>query len=147
MTSRACIKSLLSSFALLIISPSFAGGESWKFTITAYSTDSKDEFVVELTPVEKGAAFPKSCATLTISGEYASMFWLLRSGGPSKTDHKAALSMLRSAFSSKTQIEFGWIGDGLEVTSNTGKCVARSRGLMVASAVRSDAVYSYFKWP
>ena len=81
-------------------------------------------------------------------GEYASLFWFFKFGdGPSKEEHKAALSLLGNAFKSKNPIKFGWIGDGVDVTKGTGACAATSRGLMIERAAGGDAVYSYFKWP
>jgi hypothetical protein len=136
----------VAGLALLFFSTCYAGGENWTFTVAAFTSDYSDEYVIDLIPVDKVGSFPNSCTTLTVTGEYASLFWLFKfGGGPSREEHKAALALMGSAFKSRTPIKFGWIGDGVNVTKRTGACTATSRGLMVDPA--SDAVYSYFKWP
>ena len=143
---RATFSGTVAGVALLLPSASYAGGESWTFTVTAFTSDGSDKYVVELSPVDKVSSFPNSCTTLTVAGEYASLFWFFNFGsGPSRTEHEAALALIGDAFKSKTPLQFGWIGDGLNVTNRTGACNATSRGLMADAA--SGAVYSFFKWP
>jgi hypothetical protein len=116
------------------------------FTVTTFTSDGSDKYVAELSPVGKVDGFPNSCITLTVAGEYASLFWFFNFGsGPSRTEHKAALALIGDAFKSNRPIQFGWIGDGLNVTNRTAACRATSRGLMADAA--SGAVYSFFKWP
>lgn len=144
--SRALVSATLSGLALLFSSTCYAGGEKWTSNVTAFTSDSSDNYVIELTPVGKVGSFPNSCTTLTVTGEYASLFWFFQFGsGPSREEHEAALRLLDEAFEQKTPIEFGWIGEGVNVTKSTGACAAASRGLMAVAA--SSAVYSYFKWP
>jgi hypothetical protein len=148
MIMRAVFNATTASLVLLCFSTCYAGGENWTFTVTAFTSDHDDHYVVELSPVDKVGSFPNSCTTLTVTGEYASLFWLFKFGdGPSRTEHKAALALLGDAFKSKVPIKFGWIGDGIDVTKKTGACTATSRGLVVERASDGDAVYSYFKWP
>jgi hypothetical protein len=145
MTLRAIVGAV-TGLAILLFSTCYAGGENWTFTVTAFNSHHSDKYVIELSPVERGDTFPSSCGTLTIAGEYASLFWLSKSrGGPSRKDHKAALALLEEAFKSRRPIKLGWIGDGVNVTRKAGACTATSRGLMIDAA--SDAIYSYFKWP
>ena len=145
---RAILNAIAAGLALLAFSTCYAGGENWRFAVTSFTSDGKDKYVLELTPVDKDNNFPNSCTRLTVVGEYASLFWFFKFGdGPSREEHKVALALLGNAFKSKTQINFGWIGDGIDVTARTGACTARSRGLMAEGAVDGDAVYSYFKWP
>jgi hypothetical protein len=146
MIMRSLVSTIAAGVALLIFSRCYAGGESWEFVVTAFTSDYNDKFVVELSPVDKASSFPNSCTTLTVAGEYASSFWFLKfGGGPGRREHMAALELMGDAFKSKMPIKFGWIGDGVNVSRRTGACTAISRGLMADAA--SDAVYSYFKWP
>jgi len=146
MMMRILFSATAAVFALLLCSTCYAGGENWTFTVTAFTSDYSDKYLVELSPVERFGGFPSSCASLTVSGEYASLFWISKFGsGPDRKEHKAALARMGDAFRSKVPIKFGWVGDGVKVTRRTGACAATSRGLTVDAA--SDAVYSYFKWP
>ena len=145
MIMRAVFRAI-GGLALLFFSTCYAGGENWTFTVTAFTSDYSDKYLVELSPVDKINQFPNSCTTLTITGEYASLYWFFKFGdGPSRKEHKAALAALGDAFKSRMPTKFGWIGDGVDVTRTTGACAATSRGLIADTA--SDAVYSYFKWP
>ena len=148
MIMRAVFNATTAGALLLLFSTCYAGGENWTFTVTAFTSDRSDKYVVELSPVEKVSSFPNSCTTLTVTGEYASLFWLFKFGdGPSRAEHKAALAFLEDALKSRMPIKFGWIGEGIDVTTRTGACNATSRGLVVERASDGDAVYSYFKWP
>ena len=146
MIMRAVFSATAAGLALLFSLTCYAGGENWAFTVTEFTSDYRGKYVVELSPVNKINSFPNSCTTLTVAGEYASLFWFFKfRDGPSREEHKAALALMGNAFKSKTPIKFGWIGDGVNVTRRTGACTGTSRGLIVDTA--SDAVYSYFKWP
>jgi hypothetical protein len=133
---------MVAGVALLLSSSCYAGGDGWAFTVTAFASDDSDKYVVELSPLDKISSFPNSCTTLTVSGEYASLFWFFNFGsGPSRTEHKAALALIGDAFKSKTPLQFGWIGDGVNVINRTGACNATSRGLMADD--ESGAVFSF----
>lgn len=145
---RAAFRATAAGLGFLSFSASYAGGENWTFAITAFTSDGDDKYVMELSPLEKGSSFPVSCATLTITGEYESLFWFFKFGsGPTKAEHKAALELLGDAFKTRTPINFGWIGDGVHTTQRSGACTATSRGLTVDSATTANAIYSYYKWP
>ena len=146
MIMRSIVGTIVVAITLLVFSRCYAGGESWEFAVTAFTSDDSDKFVVELSPVKKVGSFPGSCTTLTVFGDYASAFWFFKFGsGPSRKEHMAALALVSDAFKSKKPIKFGWIGDGVHVTRGSGACTATSRALMADAA--SDAVYSFFKWP
>ena len=146
MIMRSLLSTIAAGVALLVFSTCYAGGESWEFIVTAFASDHSDRYVVELSPVDKASSFPNSCTTLTVAGEYASLFWFFKLGdGPGREEHKAALALIGNSFKSKRPLKFGWMGDGVDVTRKTGACTAISRGLMIDA--ESDAVYSFFKWP
>jgi len=117
--------------------------------VAEFSSDDGDEYVVRLVPVVKGSVFPQSCASLTISGEYASLFWFFNAGeGPGRVQHEAGVRLLGEAFASKRPVEFGWIGDGINLREDSPVCSASSRGLAIKKTVRGqNAVFSYYKWP
>lgn len=146
MILRASFIATAAGLASLLSLPCYAGGDSWAFVVTSFTSDESDKYSVELIPVDRGTGFPTSCASLTITGEYASLFWFFKFGdGPGRKEHRAALALLGNSFKSGMPINFGWIGDGINVTREAGACVGNSRGLAVDKG--SGAVYSYFKWP
>jgi hypothetical protein len=141
------VRALLIATPVFLFSASYAGGDGGIFVVASFASDLEDAYVLELRPIGRESEYPLSCPIVKITGEYASLYWLFRSG-PSSSQHRAALRVLEKAFKTQAPFRFGWMGEGLARGSDRLKsCTFSSRALSVEEAFHGSAVFSYYKWP
>jgi hypothetical protein len=147
MMIRVAYKGLWAILSVLCSATCDAGGINWSFIVKEFTADD-DSFVVTIEPSGFRTGLPESCKTLTVRGDYAMLYWLFHRGiAPSKEQHIAALSLLRDSFRSRSRVNFGWIGTGVNFKRGDGECTAISRGLTVEDSTSGQAIFSFYKWP
>ena len=127
------LKILISIIIISICSFSYAGGPSWKTKVIKYDQLSETSAIVGLRATGKIYNGFQACNPLTVHIDYRRESWFQRktwSKYTTKDKHKEALNILRSAWKSDEELEFGYIGGGLVPVNSNDKCEVKVKAIM-----------------
>lgn len=135
---------LLIGIFLVLAGSAYAGGSSEAVLVDSLSVDGSNYVLVVLPQRDQSSKYQDpymgGCESFTVHGSYDTFRWIIHNG-PDKQSHMSALSKLKEALANKSEVQFGWLGQGFKRVEADSPCLVESKGL----ELKGEAIYSRYK--
>lgn len=120
------MKKLLIISICFVSQPILAGGDYFPVKVISIESSSTEFSLVARPIVEEKAWMDKECREIAVVGNFDRLRWARYKSPMSKETHLNSIEALKEAMKNKTNINFGYMGNGLKELRN---CNYKSKGL------------------